>query len=108
MLNLINLLPLPMERFWQGEDCSVPAPPEPYAELRAEPNAEPCTKLSAELMAEPNVKLTAEPSVPRRERYGAHTETLSRFDHFRRSLRSTVFSRLTKEPPSQLGVPNKD
>ncbi len=108
MPNLINLLSLPMERFWQGEDRSVPAPPKPFAELRAKPNAEPCAELSAEPKAEPSAKLTAEPSALRWECYGAHTETLSRFDRFRRSIRSTIFSQPAKEPPSQSGVLDKD
>ncbi len=92
MPDLFNPLSLLMQRFWQGEDHTVPNPSEPYAKQTADPEAmlydqpsgEPMPELEAESIAEASA-LKREHCAPR-ERHGAHTEALSRFEHFRRSL----------------------
>ncbi len=80
MPNLIKLLSMQMQRFWQDADRSEPATPEPFAEP------------------------SAEPSAPEWERYGANTAVLSRMDRFHRM----IFGWPTKQPPSQLDAPDKD
>ncbi len=97
MLNLFNLLSLPMQRFWRSEDRTMPDPTEMHAKPTADPVAMLYDQPSDEPMPELEVESVAEMSVLRLERCAlrqecckAHTEALSRFECFCRSLRDLV------------------
>ncbi len=88
--DLFNLLSLPMKRFWWDEDCIVPDPIEMHTEPTASPEAALYDQPNDEPMPEPEAESVAEASAPIWECREAHTEGLSRFERFCRSLRDSV------------------
>ncbi len=106
--DLFNPLSLLMKRFWWDEDHIVPDPIEMHTEPTTNPEAALYDQPEDEPMPRPEAELVAEASAPIWEHREAHTEGLSRFERWHRSLRSSVrdaiFTCAPLEPSSQLNA----